>query len=392
MDQLQLSSSFYNPIAHPFIIVPSSHQPFSLIKSTLFSTAAMVASGTIVQSNQRFSSQHRDDGGVVGVFAGATSGIGARTLERMTTMFRSPTFYVLGRSYTRFATQRKKLESLNPECNIIYLETDVSLISGIDFACQQIKNAETKVDYLCMSMGGLPLAGAQCMCIYIANCAFIFLRVDSPMCSQLIVNVDTKEGLETCFTLSYTSRMRLLFNLLPLLNQSARPRVLSVLNGGKEKSIAEQDIGLEKNWSLLGVVSHTTLLTSLTFDGLAAQNPNLTLIHNAPGLVESDNIRRARPPADTPFLRRVYLRVVKFVFSVIRYFIGMSPKEAGERQAYHLTSDKYGLGSFRVNKSSDIVPSNNVLTRYRESGWVNTIWEFTLTTWDKALTSGNNRL
>ncbi|KAI1395518.1 hypothetical protein F4819DRAFT_492409 [Hypoxylon fuscum] len=324
----------------------------------------MVASGTIVQSNQRFSSQHRDDGGVVGVFAGATSGIGARTLERMTTMFRSPTFYVLGRSYTRFATQRKKLESLNPECNIIYLETDVSLISGIDFACQQIKNAETKVDYLCMSMGGLPLAGAQY----------------------------TKEGLETCFTLSYTSRMRLLFNLLPLLNQSARPRVLSVLNGGKEKSIAEQDIGLEKNWSLLGVVSHTTLLTSLTFDGLAAQNPNLTLIHNAPGLVESDNIRRARPPADTPFLRRVYLRVVKFVFSVIRYFIGMSPKEAGERQAYHLTSDKYGLGSFRVNKSSDIVPSNNVLTRYRESGWVNTIWEFTLTTWDKALTSGNNRL
>ncbi|KAI3331806.1 hypothetical protein HD806DRAFT_478368 [Xylariaceae sp. AK1471] len=323
----------------------------------------MVVSGTIIQSNQRFSSEHLNDEQIVGVFAGATSGIGARTLERMTTMFRAPTFYVLGRSSIHFATQRKTIESLNPDCNIIYIETDVSLISGIDSACQQIKAAEKRVDYLYMSMGGLPLAGAQY----------------------------TSEGLETCFAISYFSRMRLLFNLLPLLNQSPRPRVLSVLNGGMEKRVVENDMGLEKSWTVGNLVNHTTLFTSLTFDGVAAQNPELTLIHNAPGLVESDNLRRIRLPADAPFMRRVWVSVAKFLISVIRYFIGMPPKEAGERQTYHLTSDTYGPGSFRVNKSSEIVPSNDALMTYRESGWINKIWEFTVAAWDKALTSVNGR-
>ncbi|KAI2601730.1 hypothetical protein GGR54DRAFT_71303 [Hypoxylon sp. NC1633] len=317
----------------------------------------MVNTSTIIQSNRQFSSQHQSDE-VVGVFAGATSGIGARTLERMTTMYHSPTFYVLGRSSSsQFAAQRKMLESLNPACKIVYIETDVSLISGIDLACQQIAEAESKVDYLCMSMGGLPLSGAKY----------------------------TREGLEACFTVSYTSRIRLIFNLLPLLNRSARPRVLSVLNGGKETHIAEEDLGLEKNWSILGVVNHTTLLTSLAFDGIAAENSKLTLIHNAPGLVESDNPRRRQPLVGVPFLRRIYIKVIRFIFRIRRYFTGMSPQEAGERQTYHLTSDKYGPGSLRVSKASDIVPSNDALAYYQERGWFSKIWEFTLATWDKAL-------
>ncbi|KAH9993896.1 hypothetical protein F4779DRAFT_608440 [Xylariaceae sp. FL0662B] len=171
----------------------------------------MVKATTIVQSNQEFSTQHHQDDGVVAVFAGATRGIGARTLERMITLYRSPTFYELGRSSTRFAAQHKTLEFLNSECKIVYIETDVSLISGINFASERIKAAEKKVDYLCMSMGGLPLTGAKY----------------------------TTEGLETCFAISYVSRLRPLFNLLPLLHQSARPRVLRVLNGGREKRINE---------------------------------------------------------------------------------------------------------------------------------------------------------
>ncbi|XXG98987.1 hypothetical protein Hte_005320 [Hypoxylon texense] len=319
----------------------------------------MVNINAVVQNNQRFSNQHSEDD-VIGVFAGATSGIGARTLERMTTMYHAPTFYVLGRSSpSHFASQRKALEALNPTCRIIYIEADVSLISGVDLACQQIIAAETRVDYLCMSMGGLPLTGAQL----------------------------TKEGLETCFTVSYTSRMRLLFNLLPLLNRSTRPRVLSVLNGGKETRISEQDIGLDKNWSVMAVVNHTTLLTSLAFDGIASENPKLTLMHNAPGLVESDNARRRRPLVGVPFLRRVFVGIIRFIFRVRRYFTGMSPREAGERQTFHLTSDKYGPGSLRIDKSSDVVTSNAVLLGYQENGWFGKVWDFTVATWDKALAS-----
>ncbi|KAK6073858.1 hypothetical protein SCUP515_06780 [Seiridium cupressi] len=271
----------------------------------------MVKSSNIIQSNQLFSHQHQNDKGVVGVFAGATSGIVARTLERMITMFHSLTFYVLGRSSTGFAAQRKILESLNPDCNIIYIETNVALISGIDLACQQIQNAENKVDYLYMSMGRLPLAGAQ-----------------------------------------------------------SHPRVLSVLNGGKDKRIAEEDVGLEK-------ILHLT------------DRPSLTLAHNAPGMVESDNVRRDNPAEDTPFLRRIIMRIIKLVMRVVRYFRGMSPKEAGERQTYHLTTEQYGPGSFGVDKDSEIVLDNDVLISYRESGWISRIWEFTLATWAKALERGN---
>ncbi|KAI8632913.1 hypothetical protein F5Y19DRAFT_419464 [Xylariaceae sp. FL1651] len=322
----------------------------------------MVQIDTIIRANQQFSSQHRDDR-IVGVFAGATSGIGARTLERMITMYRAPVFYVLGRSSARFAAQRKALELLNPDCTIVYIETDVSLISGVDRASEQIKHAEKKVDYLYTSMGGLPLAGAEY----------------------------TAEGLETCFAISYYSRIRLLSNLLPLLRQSPRPRVLTVLNGGRETNINEEDIGLEKNWTLRGLVAHTTLFTSLMFDRIAAEN-QLTLIHNHPGLVESDNVRRIRPPPDMPFIRRLFLRTAKFIFSIIRYFTGMSPREAGERQTYHLTNDAYGPGSHRVSKLSEIVVDNDALATYKQRGWMDRVWEFTVSTWDKALANSRGRV
>jgi NAD(P)-dependent dehydrogenase (short-subunit alcohol dehydrogenase family) len=125
----------------------------------------MVKAATVQQSNADFARAHHD--GLICVFAGATSGIGAGTLERMVQMLNATTFYVLGRSEARFASQRANLESLNPSCKFVFLEVNVSLISGVDAACKQIAAAEKKVDYLFMSHGAVPYAGAQCMPCYI---------------------------------------------------------------------------------------------------------------------------------------------------------------------------------------------------------------------------------
>ncbi|KAI0378186.1 hypothetical protein F5Y04DRAFT_284180 [Hypomontagnella monticulosa] len=222
----------------------------------------MANASAIVKANREFSNQHSRDE----VVASATSEIGARTLGRM------------------FAAQRNMLD---PVATIVYTEVDVSLISGVDLACKQIKAAETNVDYICMSMGGLPLAGARF----------------------------TKKGLEVCFTVSYASRIRLLVNLLPFLSPSAQPRVPSVLNGDKGKHIGEHDLDLAKNWSVQGLVNHTTPFTSLAFNDI----------------VESDNIRRRQPLVGVSFLRRIYIRAVRFLYKIMRYFTGISPKEAGER-------------------------------------------------------------
>lgn len=126
----------------------------------------MVKATTVNQCNARFaSSENERNTGVVCVFAGATSGTGAGTLESMVPMLHKSIFYIVGRSAARFASQRAKLESLNPSCKLVFLEAEVSLLSDVDAVCKQIAAAERKVDYLYMSPGCIPLNGPQCMCV-----------------------------------------------------------------------------------------------------------------------------------------------------------------------------------------------------------------------------------
>jgi hypothetical protein len=130
-------------------------------------------------------------------------------------MLHAPIFFVLGKSAARFASQRTKLESLNPSCKVVSPEAEVSLLSDVDAVCKQITAAEQKVDCLYMSPGLIPLNGPQCTCLPLLNF------------QTLTGRIDTKEGPEMCFAISYYSRMRLMWNHLPLLRQSPRPRVLS---------------------------------------------------------------------------------------------------------------------------------------------------------------------
>lgn len=69
-----------------------------------------MAAMTIKQYNAQFASQNHEN--LVCVFAGATSGIGASTLQKMVSILGASTFYVLGRSKTRFADQRAELQNL----------------------------------------------------------------------------------------------------------------------------------------------------------------------------------------------------------------------------------------------------------------------------------------
>lgn len=120
----------------------------------------MVKVDSVIEINERFASERHER--IVCVFAGATSGIGMGTLQRLATMLYSSTFYVLGRSESRFQGRLEKLREESPSCNFIFIETQVSRISGIDAACGNIISEQQKVDYLCMSPGGMPFGGAVC--------------------------------------------------------------------------------------------------------------------------------------------------------------------------------------------------------------------------------------
>ncbi|OBT65010.1 hypothetical protein VE03_05663 [Pseudogymnoascus sp. 23342-1-I1] len=323
----------------------------------------MVKSTTIRKCNERFAKENNAD--LVCVFAGATSGSGAGALEAMVGMLHTSTFYVIGRSAAQFASQRKRLEKLNPSCKLEFLEAQVSLLSDVDGVCKQIAGAEKKVDLLYMSPGCIPFGGPRY----------------------------TKEGLETCFAISYYSRMRLIQNLLPLLRQSSRPRVLTLLNGGKEKPMFDNDIGLEKRWSADAVITHTTTMTSLALGHLAKDDERITFLHVFPGLVNSGNFIRVNAAESSGVIWRVMLMVFCRMITALQLIFGVTPEECGERQAYHLTIDQFSPGAWRIDNSSDIVSerTGGVFEKYRDRGWPEKIWGHTISVFESALATGADR-
>ena len=119
----------------------------------------MVQISTIRERNAQYTKEHHT--GLVCVFVGATAGIGAATLECMDQMLDDSTFYVLGRSAAKFEQRRYELEASSNN-KISFIQTEVSLVSGVDDACKHIMDKEKKVDYLYMSAGKVPFEGAQC--------------------------------------------------------------------------------------------------------------------------------------------------------------------------------------------------------------------------------------
>ncbi len=185
--------------------------------------------------------------------------------------------------------------------------------------------------------------------------------------------------------LSYYARMRLTSNLLPVLLASPHPRVLSVLNGGKEKAFNTTDLNLDKSWSPFAAIGQTTTMTSLAFDYLSQKNPRVTFLHAFPGLVRTDISTHLVAPAGAGFFRRVWAAVLRIVVGTLLYLFGIAPEQSGERHAYQLTSGTFQPGSWRVNEYCDVVKSVGVLGKLRGAGWPEKIWEFTLGVFERAV-------
>ncbi|PMD32008.1 hypothetical protein L207DRAFT_640332 [Hyaloscypha variabilis F] len=321
----------------------------------------MVKIEAIREANLQFASQ--DESGLICVFAGATSGIGLSTLLRLSTMLHSPTFYIIGRSASAFSPHHSKILSLNPTCKVAFLETEISLLSEVSNVCKTILSKEKKLDILYMSPGCMPLNGAQY----------------------------TKENLETCLTLSYYTRLLLLTHLLPLLRFSPNPRVLSVLNAGKETELLETDLGLERDnsWSFTRVVGHSTTMTSLAFDFLAKEESNreITFIHAAPGLVKTRIFERVTPLDGSAWWWRLMLGGIKGMAAWLYWFKGVEAEESGERMVFLLTGGVFGKGAWRVDEWCEGVGrvDGGLVEGYVEKGEGVRVWEFTEGVFERVL-------
>lgn len=203
---------------------------------------------------------------------------------------------------------------------------------------------------------------------------------------------DTKEGLDRCFALSYYSRIRLVTNLLPLLRQSPRPRVLSVLNGGREKPMLDEDIGLEKpkNFGARAAMNHTTTMMTLALEYLSKSEKQITFMHAFPGLVATDNFSRLTAPKSFGLLGKLFVAFISRFVNTLQRLLGMSVADCGARQAFLLTNDEFGPGQvWRIDEKSESVTAPGVLEQYRERGWQEKVWEYTVGVFEKILTAGN---
>lgn len=100
--------------------------------------------------NDLISSSHNT---LTAVFVGATAGIGLGTLEAFTRNVPNPRAIVLGRSKTAFAPKLEQLQQLNPNLDLTFIETDVSLLKNVDKACEEIKATVSSINLLFASVG-----------------------------------------------------------------------------------------------------------------------------------------------------------------------------------------------------------------------------------------------
>ena len=83
--------------------------------------------------------------------------------------------------------------------------------------------------------------------------------------------------------------------LQPLLSVAPYPHIVSVLAGGQENKIYEDDLDLKHNYGPIVCAFQGTTMMSLAFEHLAKENPNVAFLHVYPGYVNTGIVEKGFP-------------------------------------------------------------------------------------------------
>ncbi|KAL4928797.1 uncharacterized protein BDV17DRAFT_90747 [Aspergillus undulatus] len=276
----------------------------------------MIPLDDIAASNARIASAF--PAGLVGLFVGATSGIGAGTLKAFAKHASRPRAYFVGRSRTAADAILADCKALNPEGEYIFIQADVSLIRVVDEVCDQIKAKESALNIL-------------------------FLTQGVPSLDRTL----TSENLHLLTALVSYSRLRFMSNLLPLIEKATGlRRIVTVGAGGFEGPIDATDISA-LHTPPEQVRGHIASLMTLGLEAVSRRASGVTLIHAYPGAV------------DTPLARQLLTAGYEAPIKIPTPEDWLSPEESGERNLFLLTSSRYyarsaGGADLLVSVTSDL--------------------------------------
>ncbi|KAE9381208.1 hypothetical protein N431DRAFT_457817 [Stipitochalara longipes BDJ] len=330
--------------------------------------------------------------GLVAVFVGATAGISLATLKQFAKNVNGPRAYIIGRSNEKGSHIIAELKTINSMGTYVFIEGQVSLIKEVDRICEEIKKFESHIDILCMSPGYLSLGGRHVP--------------------------DTTEGIETDLALQFYSRQRILINLLPLLEVSNSPRIISILGAGFEGTISPSDLECRQHYNFVRASQAAATMTDLMFEELAKQHPSVSFIHVNPGGVGTHLMDHLL--ASTPGLLWYLAQIPRYtIVPIYTHFLSTSPDVAGERILFLATSCRYppavnhekkghidgfverpagiaaakptvmkegkGNGVYRIDWNCETCKESKILDKYRQEGLGKPVFEHVTAVFERAV-------
>ncbi|KAL9011945.1 MAG: hypothetical protein Q9173_003256 [Seirophora scorigena] len=363
------------------------------------------------------------------VFTGATQGIGYATLRQLAIHTVTPTCYIVGRSGAKAQEIIDELKELNARGTYVFVKGEVALLESVDECCAKIKGmlGEGKaLDLLYMSQGFLTLGGRNGSWDEMADGGNRD-KGGNRYASVAAVLFEAETRLQSAHPMltRQTSSQ-------PILSLAPYPHVVSVLAGGKENTMVEDDLDLKHNYGVLTSAHHGTTMSSLAFEHLARQNPAVAFVHIYPGYVRTDILQSGfswvRPFRCFSSLFILVQRLTmmwtnaqpvaflfKYLVQPLLTFLEIPLADVGDRQLFHATSARYpplscsstpeaqgaplprtvqvaegidgkkGSGAYLATQDSDVAPSGTgkLMTGYRERGVPEKVWGHTLEMFEK---------
>lgn len=197
----------------------------------------------------------------VGVFVGATSGIGEFTAYEFAKVTSNPTIYISGRSAVKGAKVEARIMELNPSARVHFLEYDLIYIEQAERLANAIRNNEDKVNVIMLSQG---LEKRQ-------------------------QRSETSEGLDEKLTLAYYGRWLIVKTLIPLLQKASRAdepaRVLTVQGAGIGQTLDINDLELKNDYTPGRAEKVASAYNSVACLIFARKYSDISFTHSHPGYV-----------------------------------------------------------------------------------------------------------